>query len=456
MAENASFQTFNPTNLEPLQTYPYLSQKQLEQKIQSAHENWSLWRQSAVGTRKQYLLLIAQQLEQQQQALAKQMALEMGKPIQDGLAEVVKCIKTCEFYAEQIEKFLAPEEVAANYQRSLVQIESLGVIFCIMPWNFPLWQVIRFAIPALALGNTVLLKHSDITAGTAEIIESVFKSASEPQLFFNCAMNHAMAAQVLADPRVKAVSFTGSNRGGQEVAKTAGAHAKKSVLELGGSDAYLVLDDADLDQAVMNCVQGRLVNNGQSCVAAKRFFVPQKSLEAFVSGVESSVKKYVIGNPLDAKTQLGPLAQHKFKKDFEKSIQSLAPKVQRHLFLQNEPAQGAFINPQLMVLDMPVSQAHEVEFFGPLFLVFPYENEISAMEWINASPFGLGGAIFSRDQERALKLARNFQSGMVAINASIKSDPRLPFGGVKQSGYGRELGPWGFYEFANIKTIGIG
>jgi succinate-semialdehyde dehydrogenase/glutarate-semialdehyde dehydrogenase len=326
-----------------------------------------------------------------------------------------------------------------------------------MPWNFPVWQVVRFAVPALIAGNTVLLKHADNTTGVGKILEEIFQSIFPKNCFQLVLANHEQIAEVIADPRVAAVTLTGSERAGREVAAQAGKFLKKSVLELGGSDAYVILDDANIEKAAAICAEARLVNNGQSCVAAKRFIVHEKVHKLFVEALCANFKKKIVGDPLNEKMDIGPLAREDLRRDLaiqvEKSIAMGAKSVTGE---RNSVAPGFFYNPTILTDVKPGMPAFDEETFGPVAAVIKVQNEEEAIKLANLSRYGLGGAIFSENEERAEYLAREkLEVGFAAVNTNVVSDSRLPFGGIKNSGYGRELGSFGIKEFVNIKTISI-
>ncbi len=382
----------------------------------------------------------------------------MGKPIVEALAEVKKCAEACRYYAEQLPHLLQRREVQAHYTHTYISFQPLGPILSIMPWNYPFWQVFRFAAPALAAGNVILLKHSDITSGCADEIEKLFYEVnSELNLFQNLRIQHDQAARIIADSRVCGVTFTGSARGGKQVAQTAAINLKKIVLELGGSDPYIVCEDADIEKAAKTCVKSRLTNNGQSCVAGKRFIVHKSIIKKFSEIFIEEMGSYVIGDPLDLNTKLGPIAHRRFLKNLQDQMNGFEGlKVKRTETTQSLPTYGCFMRPSALLFEKPTAGFFTEEVFGPVAMITAFEQMEEAFRWANQSPYGLGGGIFSAQPEKVLELAeRELQSGMVAINDFVRSDPRVPFGGIKNSGYGRELGHFGIYEFVNVKTIGI-
>jgi succinate-semialdehyde dehydrogenase/glutarate-semialdehyde dehydrogenase len=455
-----SFTTINPTTGQELRTYHYLSSSEIEKELQETYEYWHEFKRLRLSTRAELLLRIAQGLRAHEEEFARLMAEEMGKPLADGMAEVEKCAVTCEYFATHAEEFMATHSVNANYPQAKIVKESLGPILAIMPWNFPLWQVIRFAAPAVIIGNPILLKHAEITAGCAELIEKIFwESSGEEALLLNLPMTHEQAAQVIADPRVRGVTFTGSARGGKQVATVAGASLKKTVLELGGSDPYVVLADAKVSAAAEICALARATNNGQSCVAAKRFLVHESVLEEFIHHFQTTFENLAVGDPLQKRTRLGPLAQKRFQKQLLEQCQTFLEGREKKLFDLGRDSDlsdpGAFFRARayLMRDENPVFESEEL--FGPVALIRSFSEESQAIALANKSIYGLGGAVFSEDTERAERVARQIETGFVAINDQVKSDARLPFGGVKNSGYGRELSQIGFHEFVSFKSLGI-
>jgi succinate-semialdehyde dehydrogenase/glutarate-semialdehyde dehydrogenase len=384
------------------------------------------------------------------------MAEEMGKPMRDGVAEIAKCALACDFFAEHAHAFLAREDVRIEGARSFVAFEPLGVILAVMPWNFPFWQVIRFAAPALMAGNAALLKHSSNVPGCALALEEVFRDAGFPHdLFRTLMITGQKVAAVIENPHVRAVTLTGSGPAGQAVARKAGEMLKKSVLELGGSDPYLVLEDADLELAAAVSSQGRLVNSGQSCIAAKRFIVLPAVCARFEQLFVANMQAAKVGDPLDAQTEIGPLARHDLREVLHDQVRRSVAKGARCLCGgEIPPGPGAYYPPTVLTDVGPGMPAYDEELFGPVAAVIPVRSEAEAIEVANATVFGLGGGIFTRDVEHGERLAKEeIESGCVFVNDAVRSDPRLPFGGIKQSGFGRELSHFGIREFVNIKTI---
>lgn len=453
-----TFETTNPTTGEKLKSYSYLSSEQIETQLQQSFDCWKTLSRLSTLERVEQIKAVAAALRANKDALAKLMTLEMGKPISDGLAEVEKSATAFDYYAEHGPGFLKTETLAAHYKESQIRYQSVGPLFSVMPWNFPCWQVSRFMAPALMVGNPVLLKHSALTAGFSEKMVQVVQGALKVKnAVLNSMVTHEQAEKMILDHRVRAVTFTGSNRGGAEVGRAAGLGMKKSVLELGGSDAYIVLDDADVIKAAQICAKARLVNNGQSCVAAKRFIVATKVFNEFRDVFIETMLSIQEGDPMDPKTKRGPLAAKKFQGDLLKAVDE-AEKIGAKALLKDPLREGKHAYFPLRVYQASGREIFfaQQEFFGPVAFIAPAESDEQALEFANRSIFGLGGAVFSNDLARASRVADQMEAGFIAINEQVKSDPRLPFGGVKQSGHGRELSKAGILEFVNIKSVGIG
>lgn len=442
------FQTINPATGEVVQTYNYMSLAEIDQSLAAARASSLVWKKTTLSQRESVLRSMAARLRENQNDLAQMIHLEMGKKHSAALAEIEKSAFTCEYFASRGSELLRPQRQESSYKISEICFEPLGVVLSIMPWNFPVWQFIRFAAPAILSGNVILLKHANITAGCATLIEKVFKDLFSTQLIFNLRMDHAETTRVIRSPVVQGVTFTGSTGGGREVAKVAGEALKKTVLELGGSDAYIVLPDADLEGAARMCVAGRMVNNGQSCIAVKRVIVCKEIFESLVPLLKKEMSSYAIE----------ALAHLKFQSQVQLQVEKLMAAGGRVLLGGSIPERvGAFYPPTLIVFDEDAAVIHEEEIFGPVLVVIKAASLDDAFVMANASPFGLGGGLFSKDEDRAKFLAlKKLDAGFVVVNDFVKSDPRLPFGGVKDSGYGRELSVFGLYEFCNIKTVAIG
>ncbi|MBX3040258.1 MAG: NAD-dependent succinate-semialdehyde dehydrogenase [Bdellovibrionaceae bacterium] len=453
-----AFQTINPANDQILKTYQHQSFDEIEPKISAAWKSFTDWKVSSVKDRAARVQAWARSLKEGRDEMATVMTLEMGKPIAQSRAEIDKCIFTCEYLASEGPKFLERKRVESPYSESWISYEPLGPILAIMPWNFPLWQTVRFAAPALLAGNTILLKHADLVRGTAELIEkSLVKVSDGFQLLQLLPVDHEVAARVIAHEKVRGVTFTGSTRGGREVAAAAGKSLKKHVLELGGSDAYVVLADADLEKAVKTCVAARMVNGGQSCVAGKRFIVEKSVMASFQQMFVEQMKEIRPSDPMDESCQLGPMAAKKFQSQLIEQVEELKKAGGKVLTGGTAPqGPGAFYPPTVVLFETNQHRANELEIFGPVAVLIQAENEDAALKIANESPYGLGGAIFTKDLEKGERLVSEMEAGVVVLNDQVKSDVRLPFGGVKDSGYGRELSFHGIHEFCNIKTRAMG
>jgi succinate-semialdehyde dehydrogenase/glutarate-semialdehyde dehydrogenase len=397
-------------------------------------------------------------LRDRSQAYADLMATEMGKPLAQGKAEVEKCAWACDYYAEHAERFLAPEAVPTDATKSFVAFEPLGVVLAIMPWNFPFWQVFRFAAPALMAGNAAVLKHASNVSGCALAIEEVFRDAGfPPHLFRTLIVGSARVKAIIEHAAVRAVMLTGSTPAGKAVAAQAGAVVKKTVLELGGSDPYVVLEDADLDLAVETCVASRLINAGQSCIAAKRFIVVRPLVAEFTERFVELMRGKRMGDPLEAGVDLGPLARRDLRDHLHRQVTRSESRGARLLLGGRRPkGDGAYYPPTVLAGVAKGMPAYDEELFGPAAAIIEARDEPDAIRIANDSPFGLGAAVFTRDVARGARIAtEELAAGSCFVNAFVRSDPRLPFGGVKESGYGRELSCFGIREFVNVKTVWV-
>ena len=451
-----TIQAVNPATGKPGPRHALTPAADVVRVVRRAHAAFGTWRRRPLPERSAILHRAADLLRERSDTLALLMAEEMGKPLAQGKGEVEKCAWVCDYYADEAARFLAPEPVATDARSSAVHFEPLGVVLAIMPWNFPFWQVFRFAAPALMAGNAALLKHAPNVPACALAIESVLLDAGLPEgLFANLFIEVEEVADIIAAPGVRAVTLTGSTRAGKAVATAAGAYLKKCVLELGGSDAYLVLEDADLDDAAAACVTGRIVNGGQSCVAAKRWIVVDAIREAFTEKVLARLKAEVLGDPLDPATTVGPMARVDLRDELARQVEASIAKGAKLLLGGEVPKQpGAWYPVTLLAEVEPGMPAFDEELFGPVAAIVPAKDEAEAIRLANDSIYGLGGGVFTQDLEKGARIAaEELEAGCCFVNTFVRSDPRLPFGGIKQSGYGRELGAFGIREFVNIKTV---
>jgi succinate-semialdehyde dehydrogenase / glutarate-semialdehyde dehydrogenase len=451
-----SIQSINPATGAPIATYPELGPDQVLATVEHVHRAFLQWRGRDFSERAEPMRAAARILRERAGDLARLMAQEMGKPITEGVAEAQKCATACDFFADNAAQFLAREAVILDGAKSFVTFQPLGVILAVMPWNFPFWQVVRFAAPALMAGNAVALKHSSNVPACALEVERIFQQAGFPEnLLRTLLIGSAAVEATIEHPRIRAVTLTGSGPAGRAVARKAGEMLKKTVLELGGSDAYLVLGDSDVQQAAELSVKGRLVNAGQSCIAAKRFIVVDDLRSSFERLFVEKMQAVKVGDPMQLDTQVGPMARHDLRDSLHDQVQESIAQGARCLcggHIPNGP--GAYYPPTVLTDVRKGMPAYEEELFGPVAAVIPVTDEAQAIETANDSAFGLGGGIFTRDIERGERLASEaMDAGFVCVNDTVRSDPRLPFGGIKESGYGRELSHYGIREFVNIKTV---
>ncbi len=448
--------TINPATEEVCGHYPLMNESEVNTIIQNMHSIQQAWSQSSLALRKQCLIQLGQLLLKHQEEGARLITIEMGKPITQALAEITKCAQLCEYYAKEGEHFLKTESIQTDFYKSYRSFEPLGIIFAIMPWNYPFWQVFRFAVPNLMVGNAGLLKHAPNSTGSALFIEQLILKAGFPKgLFRSLVIDVSLSPFIIHHPHVMAVTLTGSNLAGKSVAQEAGAAMKKVVLELGGNDPYIILEDADLELAAEQCVLSRLNNAGQVCIAAKRIIVVKKIRPFFERLVLEKAKAYVMGDPSNPDTLLGPLAREDLRTTLHNQVQR-SIKAGAHCILGGLlPTNKGYYYPATVLTNVSDrSPAFHEELFGPVVCITEAKDEAHAIELANNSEFGLAGAIFTRDLIKGEALARKaIQAGTCAVNTYVKSDPRLPFGGIKQSGYGRELAIEGMREFVNIKTV---
>jgi succinate-semialdehyde dehydrogenase/glutarate-semialdehyde dehydrogenase len=447
-----AIRSINPVNGTLLKEFEPWGDAAIEQALERAAVAAGPWAALAVAERARYLVRAAQVLRSRKEALARLITQEMGKLVREARAEVEKCAWNCDYYAEHAERMLADEPVAIDAGKSYVHYQPLGTVLAVMPWNFPFWQVFRFAAPALVAGNNALLKHSSNVPQCALALEQVFAEAGFPAgVFQNLLIPGSRVHGVIEDPRVHAVTLTGSEPVGRQIAAAAGAQLKKTVLELGGSDAFVVLEDAELDETAKAAVTARFQNAGQSCIAAKRFILVGAIADAFLERFRQEVERLVPGDPLDENTTLGPLASHDLRDALHAqvtaSIEKGAVVVTGCTPL---PGPGAYYAPS--ILDR-VQPAYQEELFGPVASVIRARDERDALRIANDTCFGLGGSVWTRDVARGERFALALECGSSFINGIVKSDPRLPFGGIKNSGYGRELAQFGLREFVNVKTV---
>ncbi len=434
--------------------YDYVGEVEVERILHRADAAFSGWSQRSIEQRGESLRIVAKVLRARRETLAATIAADMGKLRREALAEIEKSASACEYYAEHAIDYLRDSPVATEAQRSYVTYEPIGCVFAVMPWNFPIWQVFRFLAPALMAGNVAVLKHATNVPRCADAITDVLREAGVPDGVFGVLhIDNAMAARVIADARIKAVTLTGSERAGRSVASTAGSYLKKCVMELGGSDPFVVLDDADLGLAIPAAVVSRFGNAGQTCIAAKRFIVTPGIADAFVARFVEAASKLAIGDPLDDATTLAPMARSDLRDEIDAQVQrSVAAGAE--LLLGGSPGQGACHYPATILDHVAVGMpAYREELFGPAASIIRARNDDDAVRLANDTDFGLGASVWTRDKARGEAAARQLQAGATFVNAIVRSDVRLPFGGTKTSGFGRELAEHGIHEFMNIKTV---
>ena len=450
-----AYRSINPATAELLAEYPLWQPTELELALSQAARAQQQWREVSLAERCALLRRVAGVLRTRRDELAGLITLEMGKLLREARAEIDKCALVCDYYAEHAPAFLADEVLPSDASRSLVCYQPLGVVLAVMPWNFPFWQVFRFAAPALVVGNGGVLKHASNVPQCALAIESVFRQAGFPEGCFRTLMISAgQVRAVIEDPRIAAVTLTGSELAGRQVAAAAGGALKKCVLELGGSDPFIVLEDADLDWALEQAVLSRFMNSGQSCIAAKRFILVEAIADTFVARLADRVQALQAGDPLDENTTLAPLARNDLRDELHRQVQASVEKGAR-VVCGARPLDrpGAFYAPTILDYITAEQPAWHEEFFGPVALVIRVKDEEAALAVANDSPFGLGSSVWSADQTRGEALARRIEAGCSFVNGLVKSVPSLPFGGIKHSGYGRELSRHGMLEFTNAKTL---
>ncbi|WP_339704366.1 NAD-dependent succinate-semialdehyde dehydrogenase [uncultured Kriegella sp.] len=442
----------NPYNGKKIYEFKELIDSDIQSRVELADETFHSWKKTTFDERKRLMVKAAEELKNNKEKYGEIITNEMGKPITQAIAEIEKCAWVCEYYAENAKDQLKNEPVATDAEISYVRYEPIGVVLAVMPWNYPFWQVFRFAAPNLMAGNVGVLKHASNVMKSAQMIQEVFENAGFPKgCFQNLIIGSEKIEALLENDLIRAVTLTGSKPAGSSVAAAAGQHIKKSVLELGGNNALVVFDDADLEKTVEICVKARFQNTGQSCIAGKRLILQQSIAKGFIERFKDKVEELKCGNPLDKETYIGVMAREDLAEELEKQVDD-SVKMGAHVLLGGK-RQGCFFEPTILTGvtdDMPVFKE---ETFGPVIGITTFENEVDAVNLANNSVFGLGVSIFSTDRDRVNRLIPQFYEGAVFVNELVKSDPRLPFGGVKTSGYGRELSLHGIREFVNKKTV---
>ena len=447
--------TINPATGETIRTFEAATDQEIDEALTRAASAFREHRLLPFAERAALMTRAAEILEADKDRLGRLMTLEMGKPISAGIAEAEKCALACRYYAERAESFLADENVVVRDGRAWVAFQPLGVVLAVMPWNFPFWQVFRFAAPALMAGNVGILKHASNVPQCALAIEDVFRRAGfKSGVFQTLLAGSAAVAKIIADRRIAAVTLTGSEGAGREVASTAGRNLKKTVIELGGSDPFIVMPSADIDSASKTAVTARMINNGQSCIAAKRFIIHEKIYDEFMSGFVAGVSALRVGDPIDPKIQVGPLATAQIRDDLEKQVNAtVAAGARVHVGGKRIERAGYFYQPTVISDIPPGAPAESEELFGPVASVWKVKSIDEAIERANGTSFGLGASAWTEDAAERARFVRDIEAGLVFINGMVASEPTLPFGGVKNSGYGRELGAFGIREFVNIKSV---
>lgn len=446
------FKTINPYNNEEVGSYKSISNEELQDKLALSKSEFGKWRTVSFEERSKLMVNAGRILRENVDEYAKMISIEMGKPISESKSEINKCAWVCDYYAENAEAFLADEHIKTDASQSFVKHDPLGIILAIMPWNFPFWQVFRFAAPTLMAGNTALLKHAPNVFGCAILIEKVFTKAGFPKgVFQNLIVHHDKTEQIIAHDAVKAVSLTGSEKAGSAVAEIAGKHIKKSLLELGGSNAFIVWEDADLEQVIDTALVARMLNCGQSCIAAKRFILVGDMYDKFVSKFTAAISDLTSGDTMDEKTKVGPLARIDLADQLQKQVQ-VSIEAGAELLLGGQQ-KGCYHEPTVLGNVKPGMPAFDQETFGPLAAMIKAKDIDEAFELSEMSNYGLGVTVCTQDIEKALSMANRVSDGAFFVNELVKSDPRLPFGGTKNSGFGRELAKDGILEFVNRKTV---
>lgn len=444
--------TQNPYTLEKLETYKLHTDDEIEAKLKSADNAFKNWKKKSIEDRTDLLKKLANEMHSQKSELAKLITSEMGKPLSESIAEIEKCIFLCDFYIKNASLLLADEIIETDADQSFVSYDPLGVILAVMPWNYPFWQVMRFAVPSLTAGNVGLLKHSSNTTGCALKIEELFKNAGYPEGCFTTLLcGHQTIEKVIENDIVKAVTLTGSEKAGKSIAETAGKNLKKTVLELGGNNACIILDDANLDKYMDTIVNARMMNTGQSCIAAKRFIVVESIYEDFIENFKTTIENLEQGDPMKEKTEFSVLARPDLADDLKEQVDKSVEKGAKVLI--GNSVKDAYFAPTILTEVKPGMPVFDEETFGPVAAIIKAKDKDEAFKLASNSRFGLGSMIFTEDTDAALRQTSKIEDGAYFINELVKSDPRLPFGGTKASGYGRELSREGIREFVNKKTV---
>jgi len=453
-----SIKSINPATSEVLKSFEPLTKTQTMQAVEQAHQAYAKWRKTTFDQRKKPLLKFAKALRDRTNEFAELITIEMGKRIVESRKEIIFCAEIAEFYAHGAEEFLADQPLEIADAEAYIQYTPIGVLLGVMPWNFPFYQVVRYAMPNIMAGNTVLLKHAGNVPQCAEKIQSLFDECKLPEgVFTNLLIPTDFVKAIIEDKRVRGVSLTGSEKAGAAVAATAGKNLKRSVLELGGNDAFIILDDVDLEQVVEMAVKGRMVNTGQSCVAAKRFIVAEDIADDFLAAFKSQLANMTLGDPIDETTQVGPLSTEEAAVKLNEQVQSTINAGATVVLGGDRPKRkGAYFNPTILSDITPDMPTFDQELFGPVASVYVVKNEDEAIKLANDSSYGLGGSVHTKDVERGRRVAEQIDTGMVFINQPTNSQADLPFGGTKNSGYGRELSHLGILEFVNKKLIHTG
>lgn len=442
--------TVNPFTQQVLETYTFQSKQEIDKILNQSHVAFQDWRKTTVLQRQQYIKTVKNNLITKREDFAKLISAEMGKPFMQAVAEIDKCALLCDYYCEKTPGFLQTREEVYPDKKVIYTLSPTGTVFGIMPWNYPFWQVLRYAIPNLLAGNTVLLKHAPSTTGCALALQELFSSAAFPNIFQSLIIDVHQVEQVIAHPTVQGVCLTGSVKAGSAVGALAGKYLKKTVLELGSADALVILDDIILHKALDGAFQSRTFNAGQSCIAAKRIFIQEQKLEEAIAYLQDKLTTLRLGNPLEAGINLGPVAKLEFVEQLDAQVKQAVQYGARRII--GAEAQGVFFTPGIIISESgnPMNQE---EIFGPVLNLIPYKKENSLLSDINNTNFGLAASVWATDEAKAIQWAHGIEAGTVVINDYTKSDPRIPFGGIKNSGFGRELGDLGFRSFLNEKAI---